>query len=303
MTRHNLAEQPPHVVKGFYDPSNGDLRVQLGLPIKMEGSVNCAFAQDGSGSMEKHYKHSGWTHNGPSDVEKFLHKAAAFVAEQDTDKGVQVYTWATGDGTKVVNLGNHPQDELEKLVIKTNADDNAGSDAIQLGKGTYLAPALKQIVKETVLDSGAGYGLIVATTDGRLNDMPAVKQWATQMAKQIEAKQHPPFKIVLVGFDDADPAEMEELDNLDTGTSIDIFNALAVADLDGAMEKLNSETLTSDFVVADGGYLESNGNKWDFEKGVPQRIDMKVAPGLSNITLVIVENGAEVDRLKIALPA
>lgn len=303
MTRHNIEAQGEHVVKGFYDPDNGDLRVQLGLPAKMEGSVNCAFGMDGSGSMQNHYRHSGWgPTKKPSEVEGFLHEAAAFVADLDSDKGVQVYVWATGgDGRQVVDLGNFPKDGLEKLSIKTNVD-STDRDAVHLGGATFLAPALEQMVKEIVVDSGAGYGLIVAMTDGKINDMSAVKQWATQKAQQIAAKQHPPFKITLVGFDDADPAEMEELDNLDTGTPIDIFNALSAADLHGAMEHLNAETLTSDFTVAEGGYLEANGKKWQFEGGVPQRIDTTIDPKLSEVTLVIVEGGNEVDRLPIRLP-
>lgn len=301
MTRRNIEPQGDHVVKGFYDSQTGDFRVQLGLPLKMEGGVNCAFGMDGSISMQDHYRHSGW---GPvkaaSHVEKFLHKAAKYVAEHDSDHEVQVYLWATGsNGNAVVDLGKFPQDGLEHLKISTNADDKGD---IQLGGGTYLAPALDRMVKEIVVDSGASYGLIVVTTDGKLGDMPAVKAWATKKAKAIAAKEHAPFKIVLVGFDDADPDEMLALDNLDTGTSVDIFNALSVADLDGAMEKLDSETLTSDFTVAEDGFLEANGQTWNFEGGVPQRIDTRVAPGLSNITLVIKEGGAEVDRLNIALP-
>lgn len=302
MTRHNIEPQGDHVIKGFYDPQTGDLRVQLGLPTPFEGAVNCAFGMDGSGSMADHYRHSGWSHDKPSEVEKFLHEAAAFVADLDSDKGVQVYAWATGDGTRVADQGNFPQDQLETLRIKTNVDSH-DRDAITLGSGTYLAPALDYMVQKIVIEPGAKYGLLVLTTDGKLSDFADVVTWATKKAKGIQAGTHPLFKVVLVGFDDADKAQMEALDNLDTGTDVDIFNALQVANLHGAMEALNGEALTSGFTVASGGYLEANGVQFPFEGGVPQRIDTKVTPGLKSIDLVIVEDGAEADRLKIALPS
>lgn len=302
MPRHNLARQGEHVLDGFYDPQTGDLRVQLGLPVKMEGSVNCAFGMDGSGSMQNHYRHTGWGPvKKPSEVETFIHKTGAFVAQLDSDHGVQVYLWATGDGHQTVDLGNHPAGELEKLTIKTTAD-STDKEAIPLGQGTYLRPALQKMVQEVSVDQKAGMAYIVMCTDGNLNDYDDVCRWATEKAKGIAAGTHPKFKVVLVGFDDANPAQMEGLDNLDTGTDVDIFDAQNAGDLEGAANHLTDEALTSAFTVAEGGYLEANGVKYPFEGGVPQRIDTKVAGGLSEITLVIIEGGAEVDKLKIALP-
>lgn len=304
MTRHNIARQGEHVVDGFYDPQNGDLRVQLGLPVKaLEGATNCAFGMDGSGSMQTHYKHSGWgPTKKPSEVETFIHKTGSFVAQLDSDHGVQVYLWATGDGHMVVDLGNFPADKLETLSIKTTVDSQ-DKDSVPLGSGTFLRPALQKMWQEISVDPKADMAYLVLATDGNLNDYDDVCRWATEKAKAIAAKQIKPFKIVLVGFDDANPQQMEGLDNLDTGTDVDIFDAQSATDLEGAANHLTDEALTSEFTVAESGWLESNGSKWNFEGGVPQRIDMKVGTNLKDITLVIVEGGQEVDRLAIALPS
>lgn len=298
MTRHNLTAQPPHVLDGFYDPDNGDLRVQLGLPVRREGTTNCAFGMDASGSMAAHYKHGGWTGGKPSEVETFIHKTGRTVAGLDSDSGVQVYAWAAGDGRQVVDLGNFPADKLETLQIKTT--DEGG--ALRLGTGTFLRPALQKMWQEISVDPKADMTYLVLATDGAINDFDDVVRWTTEKAKAIAAKTIKPFKVVLAGFDNSDAAQLEGLDNLDTGTDVDIFDAQAVDDLEAAAEHLTDEALTSEFKVAEGGYLEANGVKYPFEGGVPQRIDTKVATGLSAVTLVIQEGGTEVDRLNINLP-
>lgn len=298
MSRHNVAPQLPHVLDGFYDPDNGDLRVQLGRPVIREGSTNCAFGMDASGSMAAHYKHHGWSGNKPSEVEEFIHKTGRTVAGLDSDSGVQVYAWAAGDGHQVVDLGNFPADKLETLQIKTT--DDGGS--LRLGSGTYLRPALQKMWQEISVDPKADMAYLVLATDGAINDFDDVVRWTTEKAKAIAAKTISPFKVVLAGFDNSDKNQLEALDNLDTGTDIDIFDAQAVDDLEAAAEHLTDEALSSEFKVAEGGYLEANGTKYPFEGGVPQRIDMRVGTGLSSVTLVIVEGGAEVDRLNIVLP-
>ena len=306
MSRRNIVPQPSaSVIDGFYDPSTGELRVQLDMPLAREGTTNCAFVMDASASMAAHYRRPRFGTK-PSDVESFIRQAGAFVANYDSDHGVQVYLCCLGDGTGVQDLGNFPQDGLEGLRI----------DSPNLGSGTYILPALQRVVKEIVNDSGADYGFIILPTDGEIHDLgelrygpnkqllakSGIKGWAYDMAHLVQAKQHAPFKIVLVGFDNASERQMEELDNLDTDTPIDIFNAFFVSDLAGAMDALDSEAVNSEFTICSSGYLEANGQPVvQFETGVPQRIDATVPPGLSMITVVLRE-GSETQRLDVQLP-
>ena len=59
MSRRNIVPQPnASVIDGFYDPSNGDLRIQLDMPLTREGTTNCAFVMDASASMAAHYRRS-----------------------------------------------------------------------------------------------------------------------------------------------------------------------------------------------------------------------------------------------------
>jgi hypothetical protein len=294
MTRHNIPVQPEkHVVDGFYDQQTGEVRIQLDLPAAIEGATNCALMVDASGSMDKHFRKPLF--GGLSEVEKFIHKSGKAISELDSDHGVQVYLACLGDGTQVHDLGNHTQDGLEHLRI------DLPKLGITLGGGTYLLPALKQAVKEIVVASGCAYGFIALVTDGRFADMDRIKVWATDLAKKIAAGEHPLTKIVLIGFDDADANQLEELDNLETGTDVDIFNALAVSTLQDAMQMLNSEAITGVLMIAPGGRLEVGGQAVkSFEGGLPQRIDAQIPAGLSSVTLVV-DSGDEANRLEIAL--
>lgn len=294
MTRHNIPVQPEkHVVDGFYDQQTGEVRIQLDLPAAIEGATNCALMVDASGSMDNHFRKPLF--GGLSEVEKFIHKAGKAISELDSDHGVQVYLACLGDGTQVHDLGNHTQNELEHLRI------DLPKLGIGLGSGTYLLPALKQAVKEVVVASGCAYGFIALVTDGRFVDMDRIKVWGTDLAKKIAAGEHPLTKIVLIGFDDADANQLEELDNLETGTDVDIFNALAVSTLQDAMQMLNSEAITGGLMIAPGGHLEVGGQAVkSFEGGLPQRIDTTIPAGLSSVTLVV-ESGDEANRLEIAL--
>lgn len=301
MTRRTIIPQSS-VTDGFYDPTTGEIRIQLGLPLAREGTTNCAFVMDGSSSMDAHYGRPLFGNT--SEVEKFIHQAAAFVANYDSDREVQVYLCCLGDGRGVQNLGKFPQNGLESLKIERP----------NLGIGTYILPALQQVVKEVVTDSGADYGFIVLPTDGEIHDLgtleygpdqqvvnkDGIKGWAYDMAHLIETKQHVPFHIVLIGFDNANQQQMEELDNLNT--PVDIFNALFVADLAGAMNALDSEVVNSEFTVCASGHLEADSLPVvQFERGVPQRIDATIPPGLSTVTVVL-RDGNDEQRIDVSLP-
>jgi len=294
MTRHNIPVQmDKHVVDGFYDAQTGEVRIQLDLPVAIEGATNCALIVDGSGSMDGHFRKPLF--GGFSEVEKFIHASGKAISELDSDHGVQVYLACLGDGTQAYDLGNHTQDELEHLRIDLNKLD------LKLGSGTYLLPALKKAVQEVVVASGCAYGFLALVTDGRFADMDRIKSWATDLAGKISRGEHPLTKIVLIGFDDADAGQLEELDNLETGTDVDIFNALAVSTLKDAMELLNSEAITGGMMIAPGGRLEVNGQAVkSFEGGLPQRIDATIPAALSSVTLVV-QGGDEENRLEVAL--
>ena len=62
----------------------------------------------------------------------------------------------------------------------------------------------------------------VFLTGGAIIDLPHVKEDATKLARDIAAGRRNPVKCVLVGVGDKiDERQMEELDDLDTGTGVD----------------------------------------------------------------------------------
>lgn len=293
-TRHTIPPQPDaHVIDGYYDSTTGDVRIQFDMPTKLEGATNCALVLDGSGSMQPHYTNGLFGHS-LSAIERFVHSVGEKITELDTDHGVRTYLACLGDGRQVKDLGDRTRDDLEHQRV------NLGQMGVELGSGTHFLPALKRAVKEVVVDSGCAFGFLAVLTDGRFDDFAEIKSWARDLARKIAAKEHPLTKIVLVGFAGADAAQLEELDNLDTG-DVDIFNALAATDLENAMHLLNSEAITGGQIIAPGGRIEVAGQTIkNFEGGLPQRIDARIPAGLTAVTIVVQEGGEE-NRLEVAL--
>jgi hypothetical protein len=140
----------------------------------------------------------------------------AYMANELDSKGkVSLIYWACGDGGGYEVVGEYSADECKVLEI-------AGPKKLSFGLGTKLTPALEYFCKTYATAPNA---MFVFITDGRLEDLEQVKQYTTQLAKDIESGARNPVKCVLIGVgDETDEGQMEELDDLDTGTDVDIWD-------------------------------------------------------------------------------
>lgn len=164
-------------------------------------------------------------------VEPLARDFIAYLAGQlDSDGGTTVVYWACGPaGADYEVAGDFTEDQCKQLTV-------SGPQKASFGNGTRLTPAVKYFVDRF---HDAPKGLYVFLTDGRLDDLAELKAYSTALAKKIAANTQNPVKCVLVGVgSEVDESQMSELDDLDTGTDVDIWDHKIAADLRGVHEVL-----------------------------------------------------------------
>ncbi len=107
-----------------------------------------------------------------------------------------------------------------------------------------------------------GGDMYVFITDGRLDDLEEVKQYCVQLAHEIADQKRHDLKFVLIGVGDhIDEEQMEELDDLETGTDLDLWDhkiAKEMKQLAEIFAEVVSETMI--IVPGDGIIKDANEN-------------------------------------------
>jgi hypothetical protein len=150
-------------------------------------------------------------------VEPIAQEFISYLAGKlDEDGGTTVVYWACGaDGSQYEVVGDFTAEQCRTLKL-------TGPCKAHFGNGTRLTPVARYFVDRF---ADARNGMYVFMTDGRLDDMNDVINYTTSLARDIEAKRRNPVKFVLIGLGDRiDIEQMQQLDDLDTGTSVDIWD-------------------------------------------------------------------------------
>jgi hypothetical protein len=101
----------------------------------------------------------------------------------------------------------------------------------------------------------APWGFYVFITDGELHDLEAVKEYSTQLAREIAARRRKPLKFVLIGVGPSvNEEQMEELDDLDTGTSIDLWDHKLASEM-RVLQEIFAEVVDKNARIADNGRI------------------------------------------------
>lgn len=182
----------------------------------------------------------------------------------DADGGTTVIYWACGDGTAFEVMGDFTEDQCRTL-------DISGPKSVSFGKGTMLTPAVKYFVDRF---ADARRGMYIFITDGKLDDLEQVKRYTVQLAREIADSKRNPLKCILIGLgDDIDENQMEQLDNLDTGTDVDIWDHKIAKEMRALIE-IFSELVTENQIVAPTGTIyDSDGNVVKMlADGVPAKV-------------------------------
>jgi hypothetical protein len=182
----------------------------------------------------------------------------------DADGGTTVVYWAGGDGSQVEVVGDYTEEQCRQL-------DVAGPDTMAFGTGTRLLPAVKYFVERF---HDARRGMYVFLTDGRLDDLEPVKNYTKLLARAIGGKRRHPVKCVLVGVgDEVDESQMEELDNLDTGTDVDIWDHKIAREMRALVEIFAEVVSENQIVAPTGAIYDARGARvWKCSDGVPARV-------------------------------
>ena len=255
-------------------------------------------ALDGSGSMAKLYgvgEEPGFlaslfgskkkeAHN---DVTPVAQKVCAYLARKiDADGGTTCIYWAVGNGgSQIEVVGDLTADQADRHIFGPPQN---------FGTGTQLLPAVKYFVERF---RDAPWGIYVFITDGELHDLQAVKDYSTELARAVSAKQRRPLKFVLIGVGPSiNEQQMEELDDLDTGTEVDLWDHKISAEM-RMLQEIFAEVVDANARVSDHGrILDPSGRvvKDYSDSGVPAFLEFEMPAGAEYFTLDV--NGSKIHQ-------
>jgi hypothetical protein len=236
---------------------HGKLRVVA--TVLMEPSregTQTGIALDGSGSMQPLY---GTQESGgflaalfgtkkpatQNEITPVAQKICAYLARKiDADGGTTCIYWATGPGgSRIEEVGDLTADAAEKHVFGPPRD---------FGTGTQLLPAVRYFVDRF---KDAPWGFYVFITDGELHDLDEVKEYSTRLAREVAARRRNPLKFVLVGVGpNINEDQMEQLDDLETGTPVDLWDHKIAAEM-RVLQEIFAEVVDKNARIADRGRI------------------------------------------------
>lgn len=225
----------------------------------------------------------------PNIVEQFGRQFVGYLAsELDADGGTTLIYWAGGaDGSEYEVVGDFNAEECKSLSL-------AGPKNMKFGNGTRLLPAIKYFVDRF---REAKNGMYVFLTDGRLDDLEELKSYSTVLAREIAAGRRNPVKFVIIGVgNQLDEKQMEELDDLDTGTNIDLWDHKVAAELRSTVEIFAEVVSENQFVASSGAiYDDKNNVVKRYSDGLPSKLVFQLPAGTTYFEL-------DVEGMKIRQP-
>ncbi|MCS7046617.1 MAG: VWA domain-containing protein [Gemmataceae bacterium] len=253
-------------------------------------------ALDGSGSMRKLFgDNPGGGVVSPLFAKPKLENVIAPVAQKicaylartvDADKSTTCIYWAVGaNGAEIEPIGNLTAEEAERYPFTGPRD---------YGTGTQLLPAVRYFVERF---AAAPWGFYVFITDGELFDLDEVKQYSVRLARDIAAGRRRPVKFVLIGLGpDVNEKQMEELDDLETGTDVDLWDHKLAAEM-RQLADVFAEVVDRNVRVADHGrILDPHGRviKNYSDTGLPALLKFELPAGTTHFVLEV--NGQRIEQ-------
>jgi hypothetical protein len=195
-------------------------------------------------------------------VEPLAREFIAYLAEGlDADGRTTVLYCGCDDGGAYEVVGDFTEEQCRKL-------DISGPESHAFGLGTRLAPAVRYFVDRF---ADAPHGMYVFITDGRLDDLGDVKHLTAHLARDIADGKRHPIKCVLIGVgDEIDEKQLVQLDDLDTGTSVDIWDHKIAQEM-RALVEIFAEVVSENQIVAPSATIyDAAGHRvWKSSDGLP----------------------------------
>jgi hypothetical protein len=250
---------------------------QTGIAIDGSGSMANLFGVRAGGALSPIFTKREPVQNVVSPVAQAL--CSHLARHLDADGGTTCIYWATGQGGGQV--------EVVADFTAEQAEKHTFGPPKLFGSGTQLLPAAKYFVERF---ADAPWGFYVFITDGELHDLEAVKNYSRQLARDIAAGKRKPVKFVLIGVGpDVNEKQMEALDDLDTGTSIDLWDHKLASEM-RAVQQIFAEVVDKNARVAEKGrILDPDGRVVkDFsDTGVIGFLEFEIASSATYFTLEV----------------
>jgi hypothetical protein len=219
-----------------------------------------------------------------NEVEPVARDFTAYLAERlDADGGTTVIYWACGSGSDFEVIGDFTAQQCRTARFK------GPSKTVGFGQATHLVPAMKYFVERF---ADAKNGMYVFVTDGKLDDLEEVKAYTARLCKEISAGARNKLKFVLIGVgEQVDEAQMTELDDLDSGTDVDLWDHKISKEMRQLAEIFAEVVDENQIVAPTGRIVDSLGNTVkSMSDGVPARIRFATDPAAEWFELVIGEH-------------
>ena len=270
--------------------------VALDASASMQGAFGRVLLTGPRGALPKslqlHYKRQGWITKARQDnsnyilysapavqdalerghfvytenmVEPQARQFTAYLADNlDADGGTTVIYWACGDGKQTEVVGDLTGEDCSTATF-------GGPQRNRFGNTTHLAPAMRYFVERF---EDAQRGMYLFITDGRLDDLESVKQYTIKLCHEIAQGRRNPLKCVLIGLgDQIDEKQMEELDDLDSGTDIDIWDHKIAKEM-RVLQEIFAEVVSESQIIAPTGRIyDAEGQVIkNFADGLPAKV-------------------------------
>lgn len=249
---------------------------QTGIALDGSGSMAGLYGiDDGGGFLASLFSRKKDKKNVITPVAQ---KICAYLARKiDADGGTTCIYWATGPGgSRVEVIGDLNADEAERHFF---------GPPQEFGTGTQLLPAVRYFVERF---HDAPWGFYVFITDGELHDLDAVKDYSRQLARDVAEGRRHPLKFVLIGVGaDVEERQMEELDDLDTGVNVDLWDHKLAGEM-RVLQEIFAEVVDKNARVAEkASILDANGNvvKNYSDTGLPAFLDFEMPASARSFVL------------------
>jgi hypothetical protein len=259
------------------------IREGKGEMVTSDGQSYFQTKDDGLAEMQR----LGLLVKSTNDIEPISREVVPYLAEKiDADGGTTAIYWACGEqGDQIEVLGDLRAEEAKTATYAGPSD---------WGLKTQLLPAVKYFVERF---ADAEWGFYVFITDGRLDDLAAVKDYTAALARRIAAGQAKAVKCVLIGVGrDVDEQQMIELDDLPDALdlTVDIWDHKVAATMRGLRDIFAEVVDENAFVASSGRVLTDSGEMAaNYADGLPGVLKFKLPLGAQGFVVEVAGNRIE----------
>lgn len=211
-----------------------------------------------------------------------IKKFSTYLADNlDSEGKIEIIYWALGpNGDETEKIDSFTSASIQKAFFQ------GPTEVARFGKETHLFPAVSYFEKNSRTSKR---GFFVFITDGNINDLECVIKFTKDLAKDIESKKRNFFKAVIIGLgDDISERQMIDLDDLDTGTDVDIWDHKIAKNVRDVIEIFAELVSENEIVAPIGSIYDIQHNLIKrFNDGVPAKFTFEMSKSSNSFVLEV----------------